>query len=389
MSLTKDALCPKCGFTQLVSVEYDESIQENVTHNSIENSRVYNMWRYSEFLPIDLPDVVSLNEGFTPLVRLEELSKNSGVNFLAKNDTVNPTGSFKDRGSSTLISWLRKNKVKRIAVPSSGNFASSMAAYAARAGIKGYVLVPSDAGLGKIVQSLFHGSTVITSSSDLQKIIEEHGEEIGIHLCSHSPISWEGPKTIGYEVSEQLKWNPPDWFVFPSGTCTGITGCWKGFKDFHRLDLIPRIPRIICISPQGAPIVDAFKRKSKEIKSGRSQKTIAGPIGGGGSGPRGQLALDAIYETKGLAEEVSDEEIIEAAKYLAKTEGLFVEPSSAASVAGSIKLVDQGLIDKGDVVVCILTGSGFKTLDKYEEYVEKPVQIEASKEALKLLFVTH
>jgi threonine synthase len=371
----------------MISLEYHHSTREGITRKTIEDKNIYTMWRYVDFLPIDMSDVISLNEGFTPLIKLKNIGSNLGIKIYVKNESINPTGSFKDRGSSVLIAWLKKNGVKRIAVTSSGNFASSMAAYSARAGIECYLFVPSTSAIGKILPSMLYGAKVIKTPilSELTKVLDTCCDRLGLHLCSGSPISWEGSKTIGYEVCEQLKWNPPDWLTFPSGTCTGFTGIWKGFKELKKIELIPYMPRMICIT-RGTPIVEAFKSKSNKVTYKLREETIAGPISRGCPDNRGNLALKALYETDGLAEGVTDEEIIVAAKDLARKEGIFVEPSSAASVAGVLKLADEGQIDRGDVVVCVLTGSGYKALDKYEPFYEEPYIVEASVEALVNLF---
>jgi len=341
------------------------------------------MWRYQELLPVASNNIISLGEGFTPLVRAERLGETLGMRRLfLKLEYVCPTGSFKDRGSSLLLSKAKESKVTTVAIDSSGNAAASLAAYAAKAGIPCYVFSPSYASIGKLTQAIASGATVVKVAGTRKDTFEAAKMAIaryGWYYCSFqvNPFASEGSKTIGYEVCEQTEWNPPDYLVFPVGTGSGLIGCWKGLKEFLELGLIGSLPSIVCVQPEGcSPIAQAFKQ-GREIVPFEKAETIAEglmiaqPL-------KGKQVLSALTESSGLAEAVSDEDIMSAAKLLARLEGVFVEPSSAAAIAGLIKLVSSGNIDHDQRVACVLTGSGLKTMETYSGAFPEPLTIKPS-----------
>jgi len=338
------------------------------------------MWRYQELLPVASNNVVSLGEGFTPLLLGDRLGQNLGMKQLFfKLEYTCPTGSFKDRGSSLLLSKAREAKVATVAIDSSGNAAASLAAYSAKAGLPCYVFAPAYASIGKLTQAIANGAKVVKVEGTRRDTFEAAKMAIAKHgwyYCGFqvNPFASEGSKTIGYEICEQGAWQPPDYLVFPVGTGSGLVGCWKGLKEFCELGLVERLPSMVCIQPEGcSPIAQAFKH-GKDITPVEKAQTIAEglmisqPL-------KGKSVLSALAESHGLAETVSDEEIMSAAKQLAKSEGVFVEPSSAASVAGMIKLAAHGKIGLDQKVVCILTGSGLKTLEAYSGAFPEPLTI--------------
>ena len=371
--------CPSCS--GLLQVGYDYSkIREAVSRKLFQGRSRFNMWRYQELLPVASNNVVSLGEGFTPLLLGDRLGQNLGMKQLFfKLEYTCPTGSFKDRGSSLLLSKAREAKVATVAIDSSGNAAASLAAYSAKAGLPCYVFAPAYASIGKLTQAIANGAKVVKVEGTRRDTFEAAKMAIAKHgwyYCGFqvNPFASEGSKTIGYEICEQGAWQPPDYLVFPVGTGSGLVGCWKGLKEFCELGLVERLPSMVCIQPEGcSPIAQAFKH-GKDITPVEKAQTIAEglmisqPL-------KGKSVLSALAESHGLAETVSDEEIMSAAKQLAKSEGVFVEPSSAASVAGMIKLAAHGKIGLDQKVVCILTGSGLKTLEAYSGAFPEPLTI--------------
>ena len=371
--------CPSCS--GLLQVGYDYSkIHETLSRKLFQGRSQFNMWRYQELLPVASNNIVSLGEGFTPLLLGDRLGQSLGMKQLFfKLEYTCPTGSFKDRGSSLLLSKAREAKVATVAIDSSGNAASSLAAYSAKAGLPCYVFAPAYASIGKLTQAIANGAKVVKVEGTRKDTFEAAKMAIAKHgwyYCGFqvNPFASEGSKTIGYEICEQGAWQPPDYLVFPVGTGSGLVGCWKGLKEFCELGLVERLPSMVCIQPEGcSPIAQAFKH-GKDITPVEKAQTIAEglmisqPL-------KGKSVLSALAESHGLAETVSDEEIMSAAKQLAKSEGVFVEPSSAASVAGMIKLAAHGKIGLDQKVVCILTGSGLKTLEAYSGAFPEPLTI--------------
>jgi len=332
------------------------------------------MWRYAELLPTDERHTVTMDEGFTPLIKAR-----TGDGLFLKLEFSSPTGSFKDRGSSVLISKAVELKAKATVIDSSGNAAASLSAYSARAGLPCYVFAPAYASPSKLLQSQSYGSRVFKvdgTRKDTYEVASAAYKRFGWYYCGFqtNPYASEGMKTIGYEICEQLGWEPPDWIIFPVGTGSGLVGCWKGLREMLELGWITRIPRIGCIQPEGcSPIATAFK-ESRQIQMVEKPKTIAEglmiakPL-------KGDLVLRAIRETSGTAETVSDNEIAAAGVELAKAEGLFVEPSAAASYAGLLKMLAGGKVSPQMRVVCVLTGSGLKTPDAYQDRITRAVLI--------------
>jgi len=371
--------CPSCSGMLQIGYDYSKA-REIVSRRLFQSRSQFSMWRYRELLPIALNNVVSLGEGFTPLVLADRLGQSLGMKKLfLKLEYTCPTGSFKDRGSSLLLSKAREIKASTVAIDSSGNAAASLAAYSAKAGIDCYVFAPAYASVGKLTQAMANGARVVKVEGTRKDTFEAAKMAIAKHrwyYCGFqvNPFASEGSKTIGYEICEQSGWQPPDLLIFPVGTGSGLLGCWKGLKESRELDLVEKLPSMVCIQPEGcSPIATAFKQR-KEITPVEKPQTIAEglmiaqPL-------KGKSVLCALAESQGFAETVSDEEIMTAAKLLAKFEGVFIEPSAAASVAGMIKLVAQGKIDRDQKVACILTGSGLKTLETYSGAFPEPLTI--------------
>ncbi|MDK2795435.1 MAG: threonine synthase [Archaeoglobaceae archaeon] len=346
------------------------------------NGKDLSVWKYRALLPVRI-EPVTLKEGGTPLYRLERLEKELGIRRIyVKHEGLNPSGSFKDRGMTVGVTKAIELGRNAVACASTGNTSASMAMYAARAGLKAYVLLPAGkVALGKVAQALMHGAEVIGikgNFDDALKIIREVCERLKIYLLnSVNPFRLEGQKTIAYEIVDEI--GLPDRVVLPVGNAGNISAIYKGFKEFLELQLIDGLPKMTGIQAKGsAPIYKAFLERKEDITPVTNPETIATAIRIGNP-VNARKALRAIYETKGLAEVVSDEEIISAQKLLAKN-GIGVEPASAASVAGLIKLAKQGMIEKDETVVCIATGNLLKDPETAIKVCGEPKIVEASVE---------
>ncbi len=376
--------CKKCGGLLEVVLELDEI---KVKKEEL-GKRKFGVWRYKEFLPIDKETkIISLDEGGTPLYKAKNLSKKLGIKLFVKNEGANPTGSFKDRGMTVGVTKAIELGASSVGCASTGNTSASLAAYAAKAGIGCYVLLPAGKiALGKLAQAILHGAKVIGirgNFDDALRLIREACEKFNIYLLnSVNPWRLEGQKTEAYEIIEQLDYDIPDWTVVPMGNCGNISAIWKGFKEFFEYGLVDVLPKMAGIQAEGAsPVVEAFKKGKTKICPISNPETVATAIriGAPVNAPK---ALKALRESGGYAERCSDEEIINAQKLLAREEGIGVEPASATSIAGVIKLIRNGIIDKGDKVVCVVTGHALKDPEIIFEKYEKPIEIEANMEAL-------
>lgn len=380
--------CPHCN--GLLDVRYDyETMKEKISKTKLGAKKTHSIWRFSEFLPIDADQAITLGEGLTPLIKARSLMYITGFkNVYLKFEFLCPTGSFKDRGSSVLISKAKGLGAETVTIDSSGNAASSISSYAAKAGLHCFVFVPSYASVGKMIQIMANGATVFAvegTRKDTYETAKKAYQDFGWYYCGFqtNPFASEGLKTVAYEICEQFNWNPPDRIVIPVGTGGNLVGCWKGVKELHEMGWISKDPSLVCIQPEGcAPIAKAHKGKMRDVSPVEKPETVAEGLMIGYPF-KGRLALKALEKTEGLAETVSDAEIINAMKLLAKKEGVFVEPSGAASVAGMLKLIEEGKMCKDETIVCLLTGSGLKTQDFFSRFVEKPITIKPDIEELK------
>jgi len=378
------SVCPKCH--GLFEVEYDfDLMQEKFQKSELQGTQAQGLWRYEKALPVRGEFKITFGEGYTPLIETTRLV--DGPKLIAKLDYVAPTSSFKDRGSTVAVSKANELQVDAVAIDSTGNAAASLSAYAAKARIPCYAFVPSTTEPEKIAQMSANGATVVKvkgTRQDAHDVIEAAYRKYGWYYCGFmvSPYAIEGTKTIAYEICEQMKWEPPDWIIFPVGTGSGIVGCAKGLQELQRIGWIDQIPRLVCIQAEGcAPIYNGFRAGANDIIPVRSPKTMAEGIAVGAP-PKGSLVLEALRKTGGLAETVNEDEICECAKTLAAKEGMYVEISAAPSVAGAIKLVKTGVIDRGDTVVCELTGTGLKSSREYLQMIRNPIEIDPTLESL-------
>ena len=329
-------------------------------------------WRYFELLPIaDKNNIVSLNAGLTPLQLADKLGTRLGLKSLyVKNDSVNPTFSFKDRPAGVAVSRAKETGLKAVGCASTGNLASATAAHAAKAGLPCYIFAPSDLEHVKIAQALSYGAEFVAvegTYDDANRVASIIGDSKGIGVVNINmrPYYVEGSKTLAYEVAEQLDWKIPDNLIIPVGSGAMLNAICKGFEELHSLGLIdsPKEMRIIAAQPHGcAPVVDAFKRNSDEIIPIERPETIAKSLAIGDPGD-GMYVLKRLKQYNGIAEEANDAEICDSILLLARTEGIFTEPAGGVSVAVLRKLVEEGKIDKDESTVCYVTGNGLKTTE--------------------------
>jgi len=383
--------CKRCG--DLLEVKYDYDAIKAKLEKSNWQTLPLSVWRYKDFMPIRDPSkIVSLNEGGTGLHSCQRLGNLLGFRRLyVKNEGENPTGSFKDRGMTTGITKAVELNMKTVICASTGNTSASLAAYAAKAGLQCIVLIPSGKiAYGKLAQAMVYGAKVVQIRGDfdqaLKMVLELSEKHREVYLLnSINPYRLEGQKSLAYEICDQLNREAPDRVVLPVGNAGNISAIWKGFTEFHKLGLIEKLPKMTGIQAQGAaPIAKAIKNGSNQIVPINKPETIATAIRIGAP-VSWKKALRAIRESKGTAETVTDKEILEAQKMLAKSEGLFVEPASASSVAGLKKLFESGKIDKDEVIVCVATGHGLKDPDVAVKISEKPFEVDAEMESIEKL----
>ncbi|MFA6106548.1 MAG: threonine synthase [Patescibacteria group bacterium] len=355
--------CLKCGGPLDVSYDW-KFIGARLNLYNLRSAPI-SATKYLNFYPIlDLSKLVSLNEGGTPLKKSKRIAKKLGIkNIYFKDETTNPTGVFKDRGTMVEITKALEIGAKAIVVASTGNMAASVSAYAAQAGLPAYIVIPEGTPLGKLTQTLAYGARMIqvrAPYSICAKLAEEIARKYGFYLAGDYAFRAEGQKSQGYEIVEQLNWNAPDYLIGPVGVGTNLAAIYKGMKEYYNLGLIDKLPKVIAVQPRGSnAVVEAFKKGKKDITPLTKLNTIASAVAVNNPFD-GVKVLKAIYETKGMALEISDEEILEAEKELAGEESIFVEPSSALPLAALKKMVNERRIKENDVVVCSLTGHGLK-----------------------------
>jgi threonine synthase len=345
--------------------------------------------RYREYLPVtDKTPIITLKEGNTPLIPADYLCGLAGKNFevYLKYEGLNPTGSFKDRGMTMAISKACEEGAKAVMCASTGNTSASAAAYAARAGLECIVLIPRGAiALGKLSQALIHGAIVLAvdgNFDDALNLVREITEKYPIILVnSLNPYRIEGQKTAGFEICDSLG-SAPDFQVMPVGNAGNITAYWKGYKEYKQRGKIKNLPRMLGFQAEGAaPIV-----RGHPIKNPKTLATAI-RIGNPASWEQAGQARD---ESGGLIDMVSDKQIIEAYKLLAAKEGVFVEPASAASVAGFLKLAKkdyfkrktQKQVKRKTRIVCILTGHGLKDPDRAIKTIKEPKVVKPNLKAI-------
>ena len=363
----KKHFCPKCG--GIVEYQYD---YEKLKASKFVGS--FSFWRYKNLLP-KVRNAASMGEGWTPLHKARRLSKTLGLgNVYFKDETRNPTNSFRDRCAALLVSNAIDLKHKAVVCATNGNLGASLAAYCAKYGLACHIVVPKNVDMGKLAQMLIYDAMIEEHGEivdDALKKAEEIAEETGWYQGSAelNPLAIEALKTIAYEVYEQI--GVPDWFIVSMGSGGTLYAIWKGFKELEKSRKTDSLPKLIGVQAEGcSPIVNAYMQNMREptLKTKPSTHALAIMV----KNPSyGTLALDAIKESKGLAISVSDEEIFLAEQELAKLEGIFAEPASAATYAALKKLANQRIIGETDKAVCLITGSGLKATDILQALTKK------------------
>jgi len=365
-------LCVECGKPLLV--RYDlEKAAKTLTKESLKNRRA-NLWRYAEVLPVENEsNIVSFGEGYTPLLKAERIAETLPIklNLFIKDESVNPTQSFKARGMSAAVSMALELGVKKVAAPSAGNAAGALAAYASRAGMETFLFMPRDTPRANIVECEQTGANVTLVDgliTDCGKIVADRKDAEGWYDVStlKEPYRVEGKKTMGYELAEQFDWNLPDVILYPTGGGTGLIGMWKAFDEMEEMGWIDdKRPRMVSVQSIGcAPIVKAFHEGETFAAEFPNAQTVA-------SGLRVPKAigdfiiLDALHKSGGTAIAVTDEELIHAVKEIGAAEGLFCAPEGAACLPALRKMIEQNSVKENERVVIFNTGAGVKYLEAF------------------------
>jgi threonine synthase len=362
-----------------LEVDYDyKKISKSINREKIEQ-RKNNLWRYRELLPIDGNPQAGLNSGFTPLIKADNLAKVLGVNELyIKDDTVvHPTLSFKDRVVSVALTKAREFGFDTVACASTGNLAHSVSAHGAMIGFERFIFIPATLEASKIIASLVYEPNLIAVDGNYDEVNRLCSEVANKYRWAFvniniRPFYAEGSKTMGFEIIEQLGWNAPDNIVVPCASGSLLTKIWKSFKEFKDVGIINELSsKVFAAQAKGcSPISTAIKQGSDIIKPVKPD-TIAKSLAIGNPAD-GFYATRVVTETAGYAEDVTDQEIIDAMKLLAKTEGVFSETAGGVTLAATQKLIEKGKIKRDEITVICITGNGLKTQEALHGHVTSP-----------------
>ncbi len=401
MGFIKGLKCRECGREYKIDpiyvcefcfgpleVIYDyEGIKQTLTREKIE-TRPKNLWRYKELLPVEGEPTNALNTGFTPLVKADNLAKILGVKELyIKDDTVtHPTLSFKDRVVAVALARAKEFGFDTVACASTGNLAHSVSAHGAKAGFKRFIFIPASLEKSKIIASLVYEPNLIAVNGnydDVNRLCSEIANKYNWAFVNINirPFYAEGSKTHGFEIVEQLGWRVPDAVVVPCASGSLMTKIWKSFKEMKEVGLIDEVnTKVYAAQATGcSPIVTAIKQGIDVIKPVKPA-TIAKSLAIGNPAD-GYYATKVVSESNGYGEDVSDEEIIEAMKLLARTEGIFAETAGGVTLASAKKLIRDGRIAGDSSIVLCITGNGLKTQEALTGHTSEPYYIEPNMEA--------
>ena len=361
--------CPKDG--KVLFARYDLESAAKALPRELLASRPSTMWRYEEVMPVrETANIVSLGEGFTPLLRVDRLASDIGIDcLLVKDEGGNPTGSFKARGLSAAVSKAGELGVTRFTMPSAGNAAGALSAYTAAGGMEAHVFMPADAPIANRVECEAYGARLTLVDgfiTDAGKMSAEAASRLDLFDVStlREPYRAEGKKTMGYEIAEQLGWNMPDVIVYPTGGGTGIVGIWKAVAEMQEmgwLDCTP--PRMICVQAEGcAPMVTAFREGERFASPFPDPSTMAAglrvPAAIGD-----YLVLEAVRESGGTAITVTDDEMIAGVHKLAEKAGIYAAPEGGATLAALEKLLESGAVGRNERALLLNTGAALKYID--------------------------
>lgn len=366
-------LC-ECGKPLMVAYDL-EKVASSLTKEVLKYRQDSTLWRYLEILPVSSKEnILTLGEGMTPLPHAKRLGSRLGFkNLYIKDESLNPTSSFKARGMAVAIAMAKELGVKKLAVPSAGNAGGALAAYAAKAGLEAFIFVPKDTPKANIIECLQTGANVTLVDgliTDCGKIVGERKVTEGWFDVStlKEPYRLEGKKTMGYELAEQFNWELPDVIIYPTGGGTGLIGMWKAFDEMQKLGWIgSKRPRMVSVQAEGcAPIVKAFEQGLTHGAEIENAHTVASGL----RVPKAVgdfLMLKTLKESGGIAVSVSDDELIADSREIGSTEGIFAAPEGGACLAALKKLLEKQLVDKDERIVLFNTGSGVKYLEAFQE----------------------
>jgi len=364
-------LCAQCGKPLLVRYDLERAARK-LTKESLRGRRA-DLWRYREVLPVEQDEnIVSLGEGWTPILPAPRLAKLVGLSKLfIKDESQNPTQSFKARGMAAAVSMAKELGARKLAVPSAGNAAGALAAYAARAGLEAFIFMPKDTPRANVIECEQTGAHVTL----MDGLITDCGAEVGRRKDAEGwfdvstlkePYRIEGKKTMGYELAEQFEWQLPDVILYPTGGGTGLIGMWKAFDEMQQMGWIDsKRPRMITVQASGcAPIVNAFEQGKRFADEFPNAHTTASGL----RVPKAIgdfLILDALRASGGTAVAVTDEELIKATKEIGAAEGLFCAPEGAACLPALKELLADGSVKPNARIVLFNTGSGVKYVESF------------------------
>lgn len=365
--------CPICQAPLLA--RYDlEKARQTLDRNEFK-LRPRGMWRWREILPVfDEQNMICLGEGDTPLLLLKNLGAELGLTQLfVKDESLNPTGSFKARGLAAAVSKAKELGVEKVIIPTAGNAGGAMAAYAARGDMRAHIFMPNDTPQANVEESRIAGATVILIDGLISEAAGMAGEKARAEgwfdvSTFKEPYRAEGKKIMGYELAEEFNWELPDVIIYPTGGGTGLVGMWKAFKEMETMGWLEsaKRPRMVAIQADGcAPVVKAFEAGNPFCDFWTGAKTIASGL----RVPKSfadQVILDDLAESHGNAVAVSDEEIIAAQKLLAYNEGVFAAPEGAATLAGLKKLIEENWVELDERIVLFNTGTGLKYIRNHK-----------------------
>ncbi|MGZ4110372.1 MAG: threonine synthase [Actinomycetota bacterium] len=346
------------------------------------------IWRYQDLLPVERAAAVDLGAGFSPLVRADRLASELGLGEVwVKNDTVNPTNSFKDRVAEVALSKALEFGFKTVACASTGNLANSVAAHAARAGLRSFVFIPANLEAAKIVTTGVYGGNLVAidgNYDDVNRLCAEiagtyHWAFVNVNM---RPFYAEGSKTLAFETAEQLGWETPDHVVVPVASGSLLTKIHKGFHELHKVGLLDREPNVRVSGAQArgcSPVATAWQDESDTIRPVKPS-TIAKSLAIGNPAD-GYFALDAVRSTGGGFGSVTDDEVVEGIRLLARTEGIFAETAGGVTVATLRRLAEEGVIRADERVVAYITGIGLKTIEAVAPEVRPTATIKPSLDA--------
>jgi threonine synthase len=373
--------CSSCNGPLLATYDY-AILAKRVTTESLAAGRP-GIWKYRELLPVSpSTEPVSLGEGATPMYKAKTLASSIGISDLfLKDEGRNPTGAFKDRGSTVGMTVAVERGVRTVGTVSHGNMGTSVAAYAARAGRTCYIIAPENIVSARLLYLSVYGAKVIqvvgrydSMHDESLKIAEKHGV---LFINCDNPFRTEGQKTLAFEIVEDLGWDFPDWIVAPASSGGLVSALYKGFLEFKELGIVPDVPRIVVVQPEDAqPIVSAFEKGAETIEPMKHESNSIVRSLGNPYPPSGNRVLRLLRELDGTAIAVPDEETTAAQRDIARMEGVLAEPAGAIALAALRRLIKLGKVNMDEKVVLIVSGFGFRDPGDADKLTDKPMTVD-------------